>query len=135
MTRGSPAEVIEEKPGVPNATLGAPSGGVLVKLKHSARNSRLARSRIESRFIRAISASLKPGPRTGLRELVPKVNWGATVKAPVSNQRATVRLPPGKIGLPIRFGRWVPNPAKALKLVACVTARGKPDCKVTMPVI
>jgi hypothetical protein len=41
-TRGSPAEVMEPKPAAPATVAGAPSGGVLVTLKASARNSIVA---------------------------------------------------------------------------------------------
>ena len=37
ITRGSPAEVIEPKPGVPNKTLGAVSGGVWVTVNKGVR--------------------------------------------------------------------------------------------------
>jgi len=39
ITRGSPAEVIEPKPGEANTAFGNPSGGVFVRLKASTRNS------------------------------------------------------------------------------------------------
>ena len=41
ITRGSPDDVIEPNPAFPKTTAGAPSRGVLVRLKHSARNSAL----------------------------------------------------------------------------------------------
>ena len=38
------------------------------------------------------SASCKPGPRTGLRELLPIVNCGAGVNAAVLNHAAALRF-------------------------------------------
>ena len=62
------------------------------------------------------------------------VNWGAVANALVLNHRLTDRSSSGSVGSPLRFGRWVPNPANALLLVACVTAMGMPDCSVRTPV-
>src|SRR5204862_379130 len=59
---------------------------------------------------------------------------GAGENALVLNHRSTDRASPGSVGLPIRFGRCVPNPANALLFVVCVTASGDPDCNVSTPV-
>jgi len=52
-----------------------------------------------------------------LRELVPTVNCDASVKAAVLKNRAVVRSDDGRLGFAIKFGRWVPKPANALKFV------------------
>ena len=58
MTRGSPSEVIEPKPAEPSTTLGFPTGGVLVRLKTSARNFRLPVSPMYVRLMKATSAAV-----------------------------------------------------------------------------
>ena len=70
-----------------------------------------------------VSAFRYCGPRTGLRELLPIVNCGAIVNAVVLKNLAVVRSEDGRFGSLTRFGRCVPKPANALKLVAWVTAR------------
>src|SRR6266849_2667286 len=105
---------------VPNAELpstpfGAANAGVLVMLKTSVRNSRFARSERAVRLMSARSASRYAGPRTGLRELLPRVKIGAAAKAPVLKNCAGLRREAGRFGSPMIFGRWVPKPAKALK--------------------
>src|SRR5262245_37313671 len=117
MTLGSPAVVIVPKAAEPTVAFGAPNGGVLVALNASARTSSAWLAEIGTRRINARSRLRKPGPRTGLRELVPIVNAGAAWKAAVLNQRLTDRSSEDSSGSPITFGRWVPNPAKALLLV------------------
>src|SRR6185295_5058331 len=71
------------------------------------------------------------GPRTGLRELLPIVNCGAIVNVDVSKNCAVVRSDDERFGSLTRFGRCVPKPANALKLVTWVTASGIPDCRFT----
>ena len=39
-----------------------------------------------------------------------------------------LRSDDGRLGSLLKFGRCVPKPANALKLVTCVTAKGIPDC-------
>src|SRR6185369_4000047 len=105
MTRGSPAEVMEPKPAEPRTVFGAPSGGVLVRLKNSARNSRFRTSPKYVRLIRATSAFRYCGPRTGLRELLPIVNCDAVVKSDVLKNRVVVRSEADKFGSATTFGR------------------------------
>src|SRR6187200_2958026 len=109
MTRGSPAAVIVPKAADPTVVFGAPNGGVLVALNASARISNAWFTESGTRRISARSRLRNPGPRTGLRELVPSVNAGAAWNAAVSNQRLTERSSEESVGSPIRFGRWVPN--------------------------
>src|SRR5262245_44361376 len=134
MTRGSPAAVIVPKAAAPKVPFGAPRKGVFVRLKNSARNSSALLAGSCTRRMRAMSRFRYPGPRTGLRELVPIVNWGAVQNTLVSNQRLVDRWSDGSVGSPFRFGRWVPKPANALLLVACATAIGTPDWSVSSPV-
>src|SRR6185295_1340988 len=108
---------MEPKPAAPATVAGAPSGGVFVTLNASARNSILNFSPKEVRFISAMSAFRYCGPRTGLRELLPIVNCGAMVKAEVLKNRAVLRSDDGRLGSLLKFGRCVPKPANALKLV------------------
>src|SRR3974377_2290315 len=95
---------------VPNAAdaklpLGSFNGGVLDTLKASARNSRLARS-VRRKVLASIrSAFCRPGPRTGLREVLPIVNCGACEKAATLNHPPALRF--GRVfALGGRFGRW-----------------------------
>src|SRR5262245_18586613 len=127
MTRGSPAVVIVPNAADPTVVFGAPSGGVLVMLKNSARNSNASPAETGPRRISARSRLRYPGPRTGLRELVPIVNGPAGEKALVLNHRAVDRSSDGSVGSPARFGRCVPKPANALLLVVCAIASGMPD--------
>src|SRR3989442_4062843 len=83
-TRGSPADVIDPKPGEPKTVLGFPSGGELVKLKASARNSTAIFSLRGILFSRPRSRFRSPGPRTGFLELFPSVNCAASTNASVS---------------------------------------------------
>src|SRR5207237_4342835 len=73
ITRGSPADEMVPNAAEPSTTFGADNGGVLVRLKISARNSMLRCSPIFVRLRIARSASATPGPRTGLRELWPSL--------------------------------------------------------------
>ncbi len=74
---------MEPKAAVPKLPLGWAKAGVLVRLKSSARNSRTVFSAKVVRLMRLRSQSRKAGPRTGLREALPIVNWGAVAKAEV----------------------------------------------------
>src|SRR5437879_3521570 len=56
-TRGSPADVIDPNPGDPITVFGAPSGGVFVRLKTSARTSAVYLSRNLTPLMRARSIS------------------------------------------------------------------------------
>src|SRR5215510_10987805 len=98
MTRRSPAEEIEPNAVFPRTTLGAPNGGVFVKLKASARNSTFARSFTFVRLISATSALRYAGPRTELRELLPIVKIGAVTNALVSNHLDVDRCDAGNSG-------------------------------------
>lgn len=69
--RGSPALVIEPTPVAPKIIFGLPSGGVLVTLKTSARNSTLRVSWNRNHLSKARSRLERPGLRTELRELLP----------------------------------------------------------------
>ena len=93
-SRGLPADVI-----VPNAEavgvkdpFGSLNGGVLVTLNASARTSGLSRSLTRNVFPIIRSAFCSPGPRTGLREHVPKVNGAAVVNAATLKNSSTLRL-------------------------------------------
>src|ERR1035437_6999600 len=78
---GFPALVIVPKAALPNEPFGSFSGGVLLTLKTSARNSKLTLSDIRNVLLIIRSASWSPGPRTGFRELLPMRYWPAAVKA------------------------------------------------------
>ena len=66
---------------------------------------------------------------------MPSVNCGAIgERRGVEPLRSASADPAGSVGSPTRFGRCTPKPAKALKLVVCVTATGTPDCSVTSAV-
>src|SRR5436190_18367076 len=92
---------------------GSFNGGVFDTLKTSARNSKLMDSRIRNVFPIIKSAFCRPGPRMGLRELVPITNWLAVVKAAVLKYFATVR-PAKSLGLPILFGLCTAKPRPEL---------------------
>src|SRR5262245_56381813 len=117
----------------PKLVLGAVRGGVLVALNASTRNSARTCSLMGNILASMTSRVWYPGPITGLRELLPSVNWGAWVNAAVLNQRAVLRSSEGSTVSPVRFGLWMPNPANALRLVAWVTTTGLPDCSRTIP--
>src|SRR5882724_8508746 len=102
-TRGFPAPAIEPNAALPKLPLGSFKGGVFDTLKTSARNSRFTRSAIRNVSSIIKSAACSPGPRTGLRELVPIANCGADVKAVVLKYLATLR-PSNWLGSPIRLG-------------------------------
>src|ERR1700760_2733422 len=80
------------KAAAPKEALGSLSGGVLLALKASARNSKLIRSVIRNVFPIIRSAFCRPGPRIGLRELLPMVNWGAVVNAATLKNSEALRL-------------------------------------------
>src|SRR5262245_23857359 len=61
------------------------------------------------------------------------VNCGAIANAAVLKNCAVVCCDEGRLGFDETFGRCVPKPAKALKFVTCVTAKGSPDCNVPTP--
>src|SRR3989442_13192358 len=84
-TRGSPAVVIVPKSAAPNTALGLPSGGVLSRLNASARSSSAVPAPTGTRRLNARSTFLNAGPRTGVRDAEPSVNWGAAPKAAVLN--------------------------------------------------
>src|SRR5262245_5890963 len=119
MTRGSPAVVIVPNAADPTVVFGGPSGGVFVKLKNSARHSIALPGETGTRRMTARSRLRYPGPRTGLRELVPIVNGPAAENALVLNQRAVDRSSDGSVGSPFKFGRCVPKPANPLLFVVC----------------
>ena len=73
-------------------------------MKASARNSRLIRSETRNVLPSIRSASWSPGPRTGLRELLPMLYRPAVVKAAVLNHWDALRLAKA-FGSPMRFGR------------------------------
>src|SRR5438445_9136506 len=116
-SRGFPALVIVPKAALPNEPLGSLSGGVLLMLKTSARNSRLTRSEIRNILPIIRSASCRPGPRTGFRELLPMLNCPAAVNADLSNHWEALRAP-NSFGLPTRFGRCTAYPNADRVLVA-----------------
>src|SRR5215468_2189330 len=118
----------------PKLPLGSFNGGVLDTLNASARNSRFARSVIRNVLPIIRSAFWSPGPRTGLRELLPITNCGAAVNAAVLKYLATLRLAKS-FGLLIRFGRCTANPRPELLLVAWVTATVSPAWRRTKPPI
>ena len=91
MTRGSRAVVIVPNAGEPRTPLGAPQAGVFVTLKASIRSSSREPAGSATWRMRARSRFRCPGPRTGLREAVPRVNCGAAANAAVSNHRAVER--------------------------------------------
>src|ERR1039457_5547335 len=97
---GFPALVMVPKAALPNEPLGSLSGGVLLTLKTSARNSRLTRSDIRNVLPIIRSASCSPGPRTGFRELLPMLNCPAAAKADLSNHSPALRFAKA-FGLPI----------------------------------
>src|SRR5438132_7495321 len=103
-SRGFPALVIVPKAALPNEPFGSFKGGVLLTLKTSARNSRLTRSDIRNVLLIIRSASWKPGPPTGFRELLPMRNCPAVVKADLSNHTEALRVAKA-FGLLMRFGR------------------------------
>src|ERR1035438_371909 len=103
-SRGFPALVIVPKAALPNEPFGSFSGGVLLTLKASARNSRLTRSDRRNVLPIIRSASWSPGPRTGFRELLPMLNCPAALKADLSNHWEALRVA-NSFGLPMRFGR------------------------------
>src|SRR5262245_44572569 len=109
---------MEPNAALPKLPLGLPSGGVLVRLKASARKSARKRSVILNVLPTITSATRYAGPETGLRELLPMVNWGACVNAAVLKKRAVVRSLAGSVGSATRFGRWMPKPANAFRFVA-----------------
>src|SRR5207253_902385 len=124
-TRGLPALVIEPKAALPKLPFGSFNGGVLDTLNVSARNSRLTRSAMRKVLPTIRSAFCRPGPRTGLRELLPMTNWGAAVNAAVLKYFATLR-PSNSYGSLVRFGLWIAKPRLELLLVACVTGAASP---------
>jgi hypothetical protein len=73
-SRGVPALDIEPNAADPKTPFGSFRAGVFVTLKASARKLRRHRSLIRNVFATITSAFCNPGPRTGLRELVPMVN-------------------------------------------------------------
>ena len=93
----------------PNDPFGSFSGGVLLTLNTSARNSKFTRSVIRNVLPIIRSAFCKPGPRTGFRELLPIVNCGACVNAAVLNHSDALR-PPKAFGSLTRFGRCTAYP-------------------------
>src|SRR5262249_45727532 len=131
-TRGFPALEIEPNALLPTTPFGSASGGVLVTLNASARSSKVKFSRIGNVLPIITSAFCNPGPRTGLRELVPIVNGPAALNIEVSKYFATLR-PSKSFGLPVRFGRWTAKPKLELLLVNCVTGTASPACRRTSP--
>ena len=94
---------------VPNATLpkepfGSFSGGVLLTLKASARNSKFILSVTRKVLPSMTSAFWRPGPRTGLRELLPMKNGPAAANAVLSNQAPALRAAKS-FGFAMRLGR------------------------------
>ena len=75
---------------LPKLPLGSLKGGVLVRLKASARMSSWSCSRRRKVLPIIRSAFCRPGPRTGLRELLPMTNCGAAVNIAVSKNFATL---------------------------------------------
>src|SRR5262245_6078039 len=85
-TRGSRAEVIVPKLAAPRVATGAPKFTVFSRLKTSTRSSTERSRPTGTRRIIARSTSRYDGPRTGLREADPIVNWLAMANAAVLNQ-------------------------------------------------
>src|SRR5437879_4778585 len=118
----------------PKLPLGSLSGGVLVMLNASARKSSFTRSVSRNVLPSMRSACCNPGPRTGLRELLPIVNWGASLKALLSNHSDALRFA-NEFASPTRLGLCTAKPRLEFKLVDCETATVSPDCTRTRPAI
>src|SRR5579859_4019111 len=116
----------------PKLPLGCAKAGVLVRLKTSPRNSACASPGRWMCFTRAMSRLRLAGPRTGLREALLMVNFGAGAKASVLKKWAGVRSPDESDVFATMLGRCKAKPAKELLLVACVTVTGMPDCSEAM---
>src|SRR5437016_1214104 len=114
---GSPAVVIDAKAEEPTVVFGAPKGGVLERLKTSARISRLSRSVNRVPLIIARSASWNDGPRTGFLEQFPSENCGVTENASGLRNCLTLAWNSGVAGGATHVGRCVPNAANDLKFV------------------
>src|SRR5215475_4943792 len=106
---GFPALVIVPKAAAPNEPFGSFKGGVLLTLNASARNSNLTRSDRRNVLPIIRSAFCMPGPRTGLRELLPILNCPAAVNTDLLNHAPALRLA-NVFGLPLRFGRCTAYP-------------------------
>ncbi len=96
---GSSARVIVPNAVLPKLVLGAASGGVLVTLNASARNSSRTLSVIGNVLPNITSSVWYPGPTTGLRDALPSVNCPAWANAAVLNHRPVVRSSAGSSGI------------------------------------
>src|SRR5438132_554060 len=72
------------------------------------------------------SVLLLPGPTMVFRPRFPKVPLAARANADVLNHRSGERSPEGKFGLPIRFGRSLPEAPVLLLSARMLTVKGRP---------
>src|SRR5438128_321681 len=137
--RGSPAEVILPKPGVPTVPPGLEKFTLLNTLKNSARNCSLARSVMLVFLIRPRFVLKNRGPRRIFLPELPNVPMALATKSDVLKNRSTIWECDSPLSLawlksvPVKSARSMP--AELKELSAPVTRlKGKPFCQVVTEV-
>src|ERR1700730_7651466 len=137
--RGSAADVILLKPGVPNVVPGLPKLTLLNTLKNSARNCIFIRSVMLVSFINPRSVSKKRGPRMMFFPELPNVPTALGAHTDVLKYcwiSCAWERPVSLLWLrvvPVKSARSFPTPLKELS-TPLKTENGNPLCQVVMDV-